>query len=585
MSGAMSGLDFGALSAALHQRCELVIERLSEPSVMRGWAVESARARAQLEGLSAALGRAQRPLTILLLGGTGVGKSTLLNALAGRALSEASDGRRAFTSSLQVYHHREDSIEHLSGLSRMTSLPHSAPELRHKVIIDAPDIDSVERDHHELVWSALPEVDLILYVTSWQKYRNRVITQRLSRLIGAHSLLCVLNQSDELGASDLAEVLEDLARSLREIGAVGAQQLAVSALSAREAQRGEPVSEERLAGFKALKRLLSEELTHSEVRQLTQLSATRVALRAVALLPQRCEWREGGLEATHEALSSAIEALRLGWEELKRELSSSLDAQLKLKARALRAAWRLKRTQGVRGPYGLYLSCARWLSHYGYGPAAQGGREALEATQRLWITQLERGSAQLKARLSELADQGCWSSDALDTLALNAEEERLLTGALSALSEERSKGGSGLELSELSLNLIPGLMSLAALAWLLDRLWSGPEPGLVSLLLALGLIYGSCAAQDRVLDELACALERRGELKAPLEQLIKQLSPLLSAEALEAELQRSAETLSALRESRDELARLHNQLHEQVRGAASARSRLLNSIYESAPQG
>src|SRR3954447_16941741 len=66
------------------------------------------RARAQL------LGPSEPVLTIALAGGTGAGKSTLINALAGQVIAEASEIRPT-TRHLQIYHHREDAVANLTA--------------------------------------------------------------------------------------------------------------------------------------------------------------------------------------------------------------------------------------------------------------------------------------------------------------------------------------------------------------------------------------------------------------------------------------------------------------------------------------
>src|SRR4051794_34044869 len=68
--------------------------------------------RAQLEGLATDLERqaqalqADQPLlVIMLMGGTGVGKSSLLNALAGGAIANASFARPTTRDPVVYYHH------------------------------------------------------------------------------------------------------------------------------------------------------------------------------------------------------------------------------------------------------------------------------------------------------------------------------------------------------------------------------------------------------------------------------------------------------------------------------------------------
>ena len=51
----------------------------------------------------------QKRLTVGLLGGTGVGKSTLLNAIAGRTISRSGD-RRPTTDRIVCYRHRDFAV-------------------------------------------------------------------------------------------------------------------------------------------------------------------------------------------------------------------------------------------------------------------------------------------------------------------------------------------------------------------------------------------------------------------------------------------------------------------------------------------
>src|SRR3954452_13210533 len=95
------------------------------------------RARAQL------LGPSEPVLALALAGGTGAGKSTLINALAGKAIAEASEIRPT-TRQIQVYHHRDDSLGTLTAdlASAAAFVEHDRPELRLKMLVDAPDLDS-----------------------------------------------------------------------------------------------------------------------------------------------------------------------------------------------------------------------------------------------------------------------------------------------------------------------------------------------------------------------------------------------------------------------------------------------------------
>jgi hypothetical protein len=179
--------------------------------------------RATLEGLAADLRRSaealdvDRPLlVIVLMGGTGVGKSTLLNALAGGNIAAASYTRPT-TRDPVVYYHESVKPDRLPAELRHCRLvPHDRPALEHKVIVDTPDLDSNEPANRERLKHVLPVADIVLYVGSQEKYHDQIGWQLFLEQRRRRAFAFVLNKWDRClhaGTSGLRPD-EDLLRDL-----------------------------------------------------------------------------------------------------------------------------------------------------------------------------------------------------------------------------------------------------------------------------------------------------------------------------------------------------------------------------------
>lgn len=158
-------------------------------------------------------------LTIGLVGGTGVGKSTIVNALAGEPISRASS-RRPTTDRVVPYVHAGrvgvlDEIASLDGRLTESFTPHQVDELRSILLFDLPDIDSLETAHADTVREIIGSLDVIVWVTSLTKYGDRELNgwvRRYAEGMNLDNFVFVLNKVDEIQEDDPATAAAELAR-------------------------------------------------------------------------------------------------------------------------------------------------------------------------------------------------------------------------------------------------------------------------------------------------------------------------------------------------------------------------------------
>ena len=196
-------------------RCLAQLEAAIDAAAVLGIPVTEAEAvRAEADRR---LGFPSDAAVVALVGGTGVGKSTLLNALAGDAVSAASVRRP--TTAVPVAWVPAGGRDDFSGLLAWLGVDavreHHDGSLPSVAILDLPDLDSVAREHRVRVEELLPRVDAVVWVTDPEKYRDAVLHddflhQWLPRL---DRQLVVLNKADRLGP-DAETVRRDLLRSL-----------------------------------------------------------------------------------------------------------------------------------------------------------------------------------------------------------------------------------------------------------------------------------------------------------------------------------------------------------------------------------
>ncbi|GBD36480.1 GTPase Era [bacterium HR36] len=133
---------------------------------------------------------------VVFMGGTGVGKSTLLNALAGEPISETSS-RRPTTNVPVCYIHQAMPRDKLPAPILQNVKTHAHDALRQKVLVDTPDMDTTKEENWRLLEKILEHADIVLYVGSPEKYHDDLGWQLFGKFSKHKAFAFILNRWDE----------------------------------------------------------------------------------------------------------------------------------------------------------------------------------------------------------------------------------------------------------------------------------------------------------------------------------------------------------------------------------------------------
>ena len=190
---------------------DLLVEALSRWAPSGPAWPPARRVKSEWEGVAPRLDKARlelsRVLVVGVVGGTGTGKSTLVNALAGSEVTTAGDVARPTTINPVVVAARDVDVSWLPLDAMQARLVRSdSPAVANIVLVDCPDPDtqsaagtppaesskpSATNHNRDLLEAVLPACDVLLLVSTAQKYRSWIVAREVAAFAPGRPLLFV----------------------------------------------------------------------------------------------------------------------------------------------------------------------------------------------------------------------------------------------------------------------------------------------------------------------------------------------------------------------------------------------------------
>jgi energy-coupling factor transporter ATP-binding protein EcfA2 len=467
---------------------------------------------ALLADLDRQIARVQRAAVITLVGATGAGKSTLLNALAGRHIAREGVDRPT-TRQPAIYAPLDADVGELTGEAvahpddresegapLVVRYDAASGPWTAQVLIDAPDLNSIDEQHRATVAALAERSDVLVVVLHHQSVLEEASVSFVDAFAGRRHLLFALNRSDEL----TPEARDALLAQIRRLAAERwrAADAPVLAISARAAQ-SQPGAE----GWAAFCQALQELARDHAIRGVRRLNALGTAARLGALFAAAEVDAADDLARLPVDAASGLDALgeRCAADVAERLALRRADLCESLSVEAARrwdgpGGWAL-RTGGLPG-LGLGAGAAMAARNPLLAVGTAAGALAADRVQRVLREQRVSDAAALLPSESEFA---AWFGEALSRARVLVAR---LTGAPDALGlpdpdAARATAGSAVEeaWARLVQRELPAAAERSALRyvrWLLDL----PVYGLALWVLfqvARGFVEGTYAGIDFLL--------------------------------------------------------------------------------------
>lgn len=169
-----------------------------------------------LERIKARRRQDMETTVVVFAGATGSGKSSLFNAVLGKAVAKVAPVRPTTSMAHAAVGAPSDVLEWLQ-IPRIDHFPELSWLVDNNlVLVDLPDIDSVEEANRELAEQLIARADSVVWVTDPQKYGDAVLHIDFLRELEEHAagMVVALNKTDTLTSEDERKVVRHLGELL-----------------------------------------------------------------------------------------------------------------------------------------------------------------------------------------------------------------------------------------------------------------------------------------------------------------------------------------------------------------------------------